>query len=467
MLFLGKLTVLRLLKKGHLNKENLKMSNLFVTNKYQPLADALRPESFEDVVGQDHLFGNDGILSRISKSDKIPSLILWGSAGCGKTTIAKIISKNSKLPSEIISATNSGVADLRKVFELAKKRKEDDLATILIVDEIHRFNRSQQDLFLPLIEDGTIILVAATTENPSFELNSALLSRCRIVEFKTLGKDAMEDLILRAEKFLDKKLEINDEARDLLTTMAAGDGRYFLNMCEELFVFTRNDPRPALQGTPPHIIDKESLLKLVARRSAVYDKNRDGHYNLISAFHKSMRGSDANAALYYLARMMSSGENPHYLLRRIVRFASEDIGMADPNALVQALAAKDSYDFLGSPEGDYAIANAAIYCATAPKSNSCYMAYKAAILDAKEFNSLMPPKHILNSPTKMMKDLDFGKDYIYDHDTKNAFSGQEYFPGEMLKNRQRPEYYQPQNRGFERDIIKRLDYWTKLKNDKN
>ncbi|MFT6105822.1 MAG: putative ATPase [Rickettsiales bacterium] len=440
------------------------MSNLLSNNKYQPLADALRPDSFADVVGQDHLFGNEGILSRIEKSDKIPSLILWGSAGCGKTTIAKIVAANSKIPSTIISATNSGVADLRKVFEVATRCKKDGLSTVLIVDEIHRFNRAQQDLFLPLIEDGTIILIAATTENPSFELNSALLSRCRIVEFKTLDEAAMKIMIQKAEKYLDKKLLLSDEAENHLIAMAAGDGRYFLNMCEELFVFSGHESTSSKKN-PSGVINKETLLKLVAKRSANYDKNRDGHYNLISALHKSMRGSDADASLYYLARMMSAGEDPHYLLRRIVRFASEDIGMADPNALIQALAAKDSYDFLGSPEGDYAIANAAIYCATAPKSNSCYVAYKAALIDAKNFNSLMPPKNILNSPTKMMKDLDYGKDYIYDHDTKNTFSGQEYFPDEILIKRPRPKYYSPNKKGFEREIVKRLDYWRKLKNE--
>ena len=427
------------------------MSNLFSSNKYQPLADALRPKSFADIVGQEHLFGDAGILNRIEKSGKIPSLILWGTAGSGKTTIAKILATISKLPNEIISATNSGAADLRKVFEAAEKRKQDGLATVLIVDEIHRFNRSQQDLFLPLLEDGTIILIAATTENPSFELNSAILSRCRIVEFKTLDEDAMLALINKAEKYLGKKLLLEDEATEQLISMATGDGRYFLNMCEELF---------AVENSAP--INKEQLLKLVAGRSAVYDKNRDGHYNLISALHKSMRGSDADAALYYLARMLQAGEDRNYLLRRIVRFASEDIGMADPQALVQALAAKDSYNFLGNSEGDYAIANAVIYCATAPKSNSCYVAYKAAVKDAEHFNSLMPPKHILNSPTKMMKDLDYGKNYIYDHDTKNAFSGQEYFPDEMVK-KDRPKYYEPNERGFEREIIKRLEYWEKLR----
>ncbi|MFT6333040.1 MAG: putative ATPase [Lentimonas sp.] len=425
------------------------MSNLFSSNKYQPLADTLRPKSFDDVFGQDHLFGEDGILSRISKSDKIPSLILWGPAGCGKTTIAKILVQNSKLPSELISATNSGTADLRKIFGEAKKRKQDGLATVLIIDEIHHFNRNQQDLFLPFIEDGTIILIAATTENPSFELNSALLSRCRIAQFKTLNNEAMHELLKKIQQYLDKELLLNEEAKEQLIEMAAGDGRYFLNMCEELFSFKGK-------------INKEKLLELVVRRSAIYDKNKDAHYNLISAFHKSMRGSDADAALYYLARMLSAGENPHYLLRRIVRFASEDIGMADPNALIQAIAAKDSYDFLGSPEGDYAIANAAIYCATAPKSNSCYIAYKQAVIDAKKFNSLNPPKHILNSPTKMMKDLEYGKNYIYDHDTENRFSGQEYFPDDMLKN-QRPKYYDPDEVGFERDIVKRLKYWKKLK----
>jgi putative ATPase len=429
------------------------MSNLFSSNKYQPLADALRPQSFADIVGQEHLFGEEGILSRIEKSGKIPSLILWGTAGCGKTTIAKILAANSKLPSEIISATNSGTADLRKIFETAQKRKQDNLATVLIVDEIHRFNRSQQDLFLPLLEDGTIILIAATTQNPSFELNSAILSRCRIVEFQTLNEDAMLVLLKKAEKYLDQKLLLEDEASQQLVAMAAGDGRYFLNMCEELFNFESAKP-----------INNEQLLKLVAKRSATYDKNGDGHYNLISALHKSMRGSDVDAALYYLARMMQAGEDRNYLLRRIIRFASEDIGMADPQALVQALAAKDSYNFLGDFEGDYAIANAVIYCATAPKSNACYVAYKAAVVDAQKFNSLIPPKQILNSPTKMMKDLDYGKNYIYDHDTKNAFSGQEYFPDAMIKN-DRPKYYQPNERGFEREIIKRLNYWKQLKNN--
>jgi putative ATPase len=429
------------------------MSSLFSkNNKYQPLADALRPQSFADVVGQDHLFGESGILGRIEKSKKTPSLILWGSAGCGKTTIAKILAQNNKLPSQIISATNSGSADLRKVFETAITTHEDGLATILIVDEIHHFNRTQQDLFLPLIEDGTIILIAATTENPSFELNSALLSRCRIVEFRALDDKAISTLLDKSEIYFNRKLPLEDEARKHLISMAAGDGRYFLNMCEELFAIENSET-----------ISKDQLLKLVAKRSATYDKNRDGHYNLISALHKSMRGSDVDAALYYLARMLQAGEEPNYLLRRIVRFASEDIGMADPQALVQALAAKDSYDFLGSPEGDYAIANAVIYCATAPKSNSCYVAYKSAVKDADHFNSLMPPKQILNAPTKMMREMNYGQGYIYDHDTKNAFSGQEYFPDEMVK-KGRPKYYEPNERGFEREVIKRLEYWEKLRN---
>lgn len=428
------------------------MSNLFSKNtKYQPLADALRPNSLEKIVGQDHLLKEDGILTRISETKKIPSLILWGSAGCGKTTVAKILAQNSGLESQIISATNSGTADLRKVFEIAIKRNQDGFATILIIDEIHHFNRTQQDLFLPYVEDGTIILVAATTENPSFEINSALLSRCRIVEFKTLDENAMLSLIARAEEYLGKKLLLEDSAKEQLISMASGDGRYFLNMCEELFNFKTTQT-----------INREQLIKLVAKRSAVYDKNRDGHYNLISALHKSMRGSDVDAALYYLARMLIAGENPHYLLRRIARFASEDIGMADPQALPQVLSAKDAYDFLGSPEGDYAIANAVIYCATAPKSNACYTAYKSAIKDAHQFNSIMPPAYILNTPTRMMQEMDYGKGYIYDHDTKNAFSGQEYFPEPMLKN-SRPKYYTPNPRGFEREIIKRLNYWQKLK----
>jgi len=422
-------------------------------NKYQPLADILRPQSFNDIVGQNHLLGKNGILTRICESKKIPSLILWGNAGCGKTTIAKILAGISNVYFEILSATNSGAADLRKVFKDAQTRKEDGLGTVLMIDEIHRFNRSQQDLFLPYIEDGTIILIGATTENPSFELNSALLSRCRVVTLKPLNDDDLDLLITKAEDYLNKKLPLNKDARKELTALATGDGRYLLNLCEELF--SHHDQE---------VISASKLLELVQERSAIYDKSGDGHYGLISAFHKVLRGSDVDASLYYLARMLNAGERPHYILRRLTRFASEDIGMADPNALLQVLAAKESYDFLGSPEGDYAITNAVIYCATAPKSNACYLAHKEAIQAAKNNNSLSPPKHILNAPTKMMKEQGFKQGYIYDHDTKDCFSGQEYFPDQMLKEgKERPKYYYPNQRGFEKDIFKRIQYWQKLK----
>ncbi|MDA0901890.1 MAG: replication-associated recombination protein A [Proteobacteria bacterium] len=434
------------------------MSELFNTQKqqYQPLADALRPKHLEEIVGQDHLLGGDGILSRIAKSKQVPSLILWGSAGCGKTTIAKILAGISGLYFEMLSATNSGAADLRKVFKEAAERKNQGLATILMIDEIHRFNRSQQDLFLPYIEDGTIILIGATTQNPSFELNSALLSRCRVITLNPLNDEALDALISKAQNHLERDLLLSKEARERLVKLACGDGRYLLNLCEEIFNYGyQDDEKP---------IDVEQLGQLLQKKMAIYDKDKDGHYGLISALHKAMRGSDVDAALYYLARMLSAGEEPHYLLRRIARFASEDIGMADPNALVQVMAAKESYDFLGSPEGDYAISNAVIYCATAPKSNASYIAHKAAMKSAKEHNSFAPPKHILNAPTKMMKEQGYNAGYIYDHDTKDCFSGQEYFPAEFLKKEGgRPQYYAPNNRGFEREITKRLEYWQKLR----
>lgn len=425
---------------------------MFDQNKYQPLSDKLRPNSIQEIVGQNHLTGKDGILTKIIESKKIPSIILWGNAGCGKTTIAKILAKTAGLHFEMISATNSNTAELKKVFENGIKRKKDGFGTVLMVDEIHHFNRLQQDLFLPYIEDGTIILIGATTENPSFELNSALLSRCRVITLKTLDKEALQALILRAEASLGRKLPLTNEARDELISISGGDGRYLLNLCEELFSHSKDD-----------ILSVEKLLELFSRRSGNYDKKGDGHYGLISAFHKSLRGSDVNASLYYLARMLIAGENPYYILRRLVRFASEDIGLADPNAILQAIAAKEAYDFLGSPEGELSITTAVIYCATAPKSNAAYKAYNQVILDARKYNNLNPPKHIINSPTRMMKEQGFGDGYIYDPDTKNSFSGQEYFPDEMLKNR--PEYYLPNQRGFEREIEKRLEYWTKLKKE--
>jgi putative ATPase len=425
---------------------------MFDQNKHQPLSDKLRPTSIQEIVGQNHLTGKDGILTKIITSNKIPSLILWGNAGCGKTTIAKILAKTAGLHFEMISATASGTAELKKVFENGAKRKKDGFGTILMVDEIHHFNRLQQDLFLPHIEDGTIILIGATTENPSFELNSALLSRCRVITLKPLDEQALEALLIKAEKDFGGILPLTKDAREELISISGGDGRYLLNLCEELFSHLGDK-----------ILSVENLLELFVRRSGNYDKRGDGHYGLISAFHKSLRGSDVNASLYYLARMLTSGENPYYVLRRLVRFASEDIGLADPNAILQALAAKEAYDFLGGPEGELAIAAAVIYCATAPKSNAAYMAYKQVAIDAKKYNSLNPPKHILNSPTKMMKKQGFGDGYIYDPNTKNSFSGQEYFPDEMLKNR--PEYYIPNQRGFEREIEKRLQYWAKLKKE--
>ena len=432
------------------------MTKLKINNKNQPLADALRPKNLSEIVGQDHLIAEDGILTVIAKSKKVPSLILWGNAGCGKTTIAKILAGISGLYFEMLFATNSGAADLRKVFKDAQSRIEEGSGTILMIDEIHRFNRSQQDLFLPYIEDGTITLIGATTQNPSFELNSALLSRCRVITLNSLDYKALNTLVTKAEQYFGRKLLLSDDARSKLIELASGDGRYLLNLCEEVFSYSNDGNEKEM--------DSVKLGILLQKRIANYDKNKDGHYGLISALHKAMRGSDVNASLYYLARMMQAGEEPHYLLRRIMRFASEDIGMADPHALLQVIAATQAYDFLGSPEGDYAITNAVIYCATAPKSNACYLAHKTAISDAKKYNSLLPPKHILNAPTKMMKEQGYKEGYIYDHDTKDCFSGQEYFPEEILQNQKtRPEYYSPNNRGFERDIVKRLEYWKNLK----
>lgn len=420
----------------------------------KPLADILRPNKFDQIIGQKHLLKDDGILTRIINSKKIPSIILHGPAGCGKTTIAKNLAKIAKCHEEILLATNSNTANLRKIFEEAKKRKEKEKKdTIVIIDEIHHFNKSQQDLFLPFIEDGTITLIGATTQNPSFELNPALLSRCRIIVLEALKNDDLDEIVTKCEEYFAKKLLLDDEARTELLNLCCGDARYLINLCEEL-----NNSKLTEE------IDAKKLLELLQKKSANYDKDRDGHYGLISAFHKSLRGSDADSAIYYCARMMLAGENPHYILRRLTRFASEDIGNADPQALPQVLAAKESYDFLGSPEGDYAISNAVIYCATAPKSNACYLAHKKAFADAKKYNNFSPPKHILNAPTKFMKNQGLGDGYIYDHDTKNCFSGQEYFPQELLaEENQRPKYYQPNSRGFERELIKRIDYWQKLK----
>ncbi len=414
----------------------------------RPLADRLRPVSLDDVVGQDHLTGPEAPLRRMAAAGKLGSLILWGPPGTGKTTIARLLAGGSGLHFEQLSAVFSGVADLRKVFEAARKRRRDGVGTLLFVDEIHRFNRSQQDGFLPYVEDGTIVLIGATTENPSFELNAALLSRAQVLVLRRLDDENLETLLSRAEAAMGKPLPLTQDARAALRAMADGDGRFVLNLAEELFAL---DLKSAL--------DAKQLVETVQRRAPVYDKAQEGHYNLISALHKTLRGSDTDAALYYLARMLGAGEDPLYIARRLVRFAVEDIGMADPNALVQALAAKEAYDFLGSPEGELALAQAVIYLGTAPKSNAVYRASGAAHAAAKERGSLAPPKHILNAPTKMMREQGYGAGYQYDHDAPDGFSGQNYFPEEMP----RQKFYSPGERGFEREVSKRLAYWQGLR----
>lgn len=427
------------------------MSSLFDTledNTAGPLADRLRPRDLNEVVGQEHVLGENGFLARMMASGQFSSLVFWGPPGCGKTTLARLLAKASGYHMETISAVTSGVADLKKVFERAAQLKHSGTRTLLFVDEIHRFNRSQQDAFLPHVENGTIVLIGATTENPSFELNAALLSRARVVVLRRLEDAALEKLLSRAETNMERKLHLTDEARASLLAMADGDGRYLLNMAEELFMVA-----------PEGEIDTQELVELIHRRAPVYDKHQDSHYNLISALHKSLRGSDTDAALYWFNRMLEGGENPLYIARRLVRFAVEDIGLADPEALHQAVAAKDAYEFLGSPEGDLALAQAVIYLGTAPKSNAGYAAFKAARRDAKSHGSLMPPKHILNAPTSLMKNEGYGAGYAYDHDAEDGFSGQDYFPEEM----DRRDYYQPVERGFERDLKKRQDYWAKLR----
>jgi putative ATPase len=419
----------------------------------RPLADRLRPQKLGDVVGQDHLMGETGILSRMLASGRIPSIILWGPPGTGKTTIARLLAGETGLAFEQMSAIFSGVADLKKAFEQARIRREQGRGTLLFVDEIHRFNKSQQDSFLPYVEDGTIILVGATTENPSFELNGALLSRAQVLVLNRLDADAMAALIGRAEMFEKRALPVDADARAALMAMADGDGRYFLNLIEEIFA-------GVAEGAAP--LNTEALAKIVQQRMPLYDKAADGHYNLISALHKSVRGSDPDAALYYLARMLTAGEDPLFLARRLVRMAIEDVGLADPQALQQALAAKDTFDFLGSPEGELALAQATIYIATAPKSNAAYTAFGAAMKRAKETGSLAPPKIILNAPTKLMKQQEYGAGYLYDHDEPEAFSGQNYFPEQMG----REHYYNPPERGFERDVKKRLEYWARLRKER-
>jgi putative ATPase len=416
----------------------------------RPLADRLRPQALDEIAGQQHLTGSDAPIRRMAEAGRLSSMILWGPPGCGKTTLARILAQHTDLHFEQISAIFSGVADLKKVFEGARIRRRNGKGTLLFVDEIHRFNKSQQDAFLPVVEDGTIVLIGATTENPSFELNGALLSRCQVFVLKRLDDSALETLLKRAEEDAGRPLPLAAPARETLKAMADGDGRYALTMAEQ--ALAQNE-----------VLDNEALSKLVNRRAPLYDKKDDGHYNLISALHKSVRGSDADAALYWLARMLEGGEDPRFIARRIARMAVEDIGLADPQALTIALAAWEAYERMGSPEGELALAEALLYMATAPKSNATYTAFGEAKSAAKETGSLMPPLHILNAPTKLMKNLGYAEGYEYDHATKEGFSGQNYFPDGMARR----NFYAPPERGFEREIKKRLEYWEKLRAKKS
>ncbi|WP_430436431.1 replication-associated recombination protein A [Oceanibaculum nanhaiense] len=423
--------------------------SLFESQAPRPLADRLRPAHIGEVVGQDHLLSPDAPIGRMLAAGRLASMILWGPPGCGKTTIARLLADRTNLHFEPLSAVFSGVADLRKVFESAKHRRQGGgQGTLLFVDEIHRFNRAQQDGFLPYVEDGTVTLIGATTENPSFELNAALLSRCQVMVLRRLDDAALELLLSRAEALEGRAVPLTGEAREALRAMADGDGRFLLNLAEEVFALHAPEP-----------LDAAKLAAKVQRRAPVYDKDREGHYNLISALHKSLRGSDVDAALYWFARMLDGGEDPLYIARRLIRFAVEDIGLADPQAIVQAMAGTETYERLGSPEGELALAQVVIYLGTAPKSNAAYKAFGIARRSAKETGSLMPPMHILNAPTRMMKDIGYGKGYQYDHDAEEGFSGQNYFPDGMPRQR----FYRPVERGFERELVKRLDYWAKLR----
>jgi putative ATPase len=419
----------------------------------RPLADRMRPRTLDEVVGQDHLLGADGTVTRMLERGSLASLILWGPPGVGKTTIARLLAARAGLHFVQLSAVFSGVADLKRAFEDASRRRRLGEGTLLFVDEIHRFNRAQQDGFLPVVEEGTVTLIGATTENPSFALNGALLSRCQVLVLRRLDDPALDLLLTRAETELHRPMPLTPEARTSLRAMADGDGRYLLNMAEQIAALP--------EDTPP--MDPGELSSLLARRAALYDKDREEHYNLISALHKSLRGSDPDAALYWFARMLNGGEDPRYIARRLVRFAAEDIGIADPNALTQALAGWETYERLGSPEGELALAQVVVYLGTAPKSNAVYTAFGAARSAAKATGSLMPPAHILNAPTKLMKTLGYGAGYEYDHGAEEAFSGQNYFPDGM--NRER--FYRPKDRGFEREIGKRLEYWDKLRDERS
>ena len=424
---------------------------LFESQAPRPLADRLRPRRLDEVVGQGHLLAVEAPLGRMIAAGRLASMVLWGPPGCGKTTIARLLAEAVEMEFAPLSAVFSGVADLRKVFEAARARRAGGRGTLLFIDEIHRFNRSQQDGFLPYVEDGTVTLIGATTENPSFELNAALLSRAQVFVLNRLDEAALEKLLLRAEADCQRPLPLDEDARRAVKAMADGDGRFLLNLCEELFALA-----------PGQMLDTNRLAATIQRRAPLYDKAQEGHYNLISALHKSLRSSDTDAALYWLARMLAAGEDPRYLARRLVRFASEDVGLADPDALVQALTAWEVFERLGSPEGELALVQCVIYLGTAPKSNAAYVAYKSAMKSARASGSVMPPKHILNAPTRLMKDMGYGAGYAYDHDTPEGFSGQNCFPDDFS----RQSFYQPAARGFEREIRKRLDYWEKLRSRK-